>query len=92
MEQHETPTQALFPPQAPRLHAALLHDAEGLMREITIDQAIAHFKDIEGRYRALYTMTRLPESIRRRIKDNAAQAHMLATLAEKEKRKIDRGY
>ncbi|WP_412100168.1 hypothetical protein [Corynebacterium aurimucosum] len=62
------------------------------MREITIDQAIAHFKDIEGRYRALYTMTRLPESIRRRIKDNAAQAHMLATLAEKEKRKIDRGY
>ena len=32
-------------------------------------------------------MTRLPESIRRRVKDNAAQAHMLATLAEKEKRK-----
>ena len=31
------------------------------MREITIDEAIAHFKDIEGRYRALYTMTRLPE-------------------------------
>lgn len=62
------------------------------MREISIDQAIAHFKDIEGRYRALYTMTRLPESIRRRVKDNAAQAHMLATLAEKEKRKIDRGY
>jgi len=60
------------------------------MRGITIDQAIAHFKDIEGRYRALYTMTRLPESIRRRVKDNAAQAHMLATLAEKEKRKIDR--
>lgn len=60
------------------------------MREISIDDAIAHFKDIEGRYRALYTMTRLPESIRRRIKDNAAQAHMLATLAEKEKRKIDR--
>lgn len=57
------------------------------MREISIDQAIAHFKDIEGRYRALYTMTRLPESIRRRVKDNAAQAHMLATLAEKEKRK-----
>ena len=57
------------------------------MREITIDQAIAHFKDIEGRYRALYTMTRLPESIRRRIKDNAAQAHLLASLAEKEKRK-----
>lgn len=57
------------------------------MREITIDQAIAHFKDIEGRYRALYTMTRLPESIRRRIKDNAAQANLLATLAEKEKRK-----
>lgn len=62
------------------------------MREISIDDAIAHFKDIEGRYRALYTMTRLPESIRRRVKDNAAQAHMLATLAEKEKRKIDRGY
>lgn len=60
------------------------------MREITIDQAIAHFKDIEGRYRALYPMTRLPESIRRRIKDNAAQAHLLASLAEKEKRKIDR--
>lgn len=57
------------------------------MREITIDQAIAHFKDIEGRYRALYTMTRLPESIRRRIKDNAAQANLLATLTEKEKRK-----
>lgn len=57
------------------------------MREITIDQAIAHFKDIEGRYRALYSMTRLPESIRRRIKDNAAQAHLLASLAEKEKRK-----
>ena len=57
------------------------------MREITIDQAIAHFKDIEGRYRALYTMTRLPESIRRRVKDNAAQANLLATLAEKEKRK-----
>lgn len=62
------------------------------MREITIDQAIAHFKEIEGRYRALYTMTRLPESIRRRIKDNAAQANLLATLAEKEKRKIDHGY
>lgn len=60
------------------------------MREITIDQAIAHFKEIEGRYRALYTMTRLPESIRRRIKDNAAQANLLASLAEKEKRKIDR--
>lgn len=57
------------------------------MREITIDQAIAHFKEIEGRYRALYTMTRLPESIRRRIKDNAAQANLLASLAEKEKRK-----
>lgn len=57
------------------------------MREITIDQAIAHFKDTEGRYRALYTMTRLPESIRRRVKDNAAQANLLATLAEKEKRK-----
>lgn len=57
------------------------------MREITIDQAIAHFKDIEGRYRALYTMTRLPESIRRRIKDNAAQANLLAILTEKEKRK-----
>lgn len=57
------------------------------MREITIDQAISHFKDIEGRYRALYTMTRLPESIRRRVKDNAAQANLLATLAEKEKRK-----
>lgn len=57
------------------------------MREITIDQAIAHFKDIEGRYRALYTMTRLPESIRRRIKDNAVPAHLLASLAEKEKRK-----
>lgn len=57
------------------------------MREITIDDAIAHFKDIEGRYRALYTMTRLPESIRRRVKDNAAQANLLATLAEKEKRK-----
>lgn len=57
------------------------------MREITIDQAIAHFKEIEGRYRALYTMTRLPESIRRRIKDNAAQANLLATLTEKEKRK-----
>lgn len=51
------------------------------MREITIDQAITHFQDIEGRYRALYTMTRLPESIRRR-----------AVLTEKEKRKIDRGY
>ncbi|MDK6807707.1 hypothetical protein HMPREF2604_05270 [Corynebacterium sp. HMSC055A01] len=62
------------------------------MREITIDQAIAHFKDIEGRYRALYTMTRLPESIRRRIKDNAAQANLLASLAEKEKRKIDHGF
>lgn len=62
------------------------------MREITIDQAIAHFKDIEGRYRALYTMTRLPESIRRRIKDNAAQAHLLASLAEKEKRKTDHGF
>lgn len=57
------------------------------MREITIDQAIAHFKDIEGRYRALYSMTRLPESIRRRIKDNAAQANLLAALTEKEKRK-----
>lgn len=62
------------------------------MREITIDQAIAHFKDIEGRYRALYTMTRLSESIRRRIKDNAAQANLLAPLAEKEKRKIDHGF
>lgn len=62
------------------------------MREITIDQAIAHFKEIEGRYRALYTMTRLPESIRRRIKDNAAQAHLLASLAEKEKRKTDHGF
>lgn len=62
------------------------------MREITIDQAIAHFKDIEGRYRALYTMTRLLESIRRRVKDNAAQAHLLASLAEKEKRKIEHGY
>ena len=62
------------------------------MREITIDEAIAHFRDIEGRYRALYTMTRLPESIRRRIKDNAAQAHLLASLAEKEKRKTDHGF
>lgn len=62
------------------------------MREITIDQAISHFKDIEGRYRALYTMTRLPESIRRRVKDNAAQANLLASLAEKEKRKIDHGF
>ena len=35
-------------------------------------------------------MTRLPESIRRRVKDNAAQAHLLAALTEKEKRKIDR--
>ena len=62
------------------------------MREITIDEAIAHFRDIEGCYRALYTMTRLPESIRRRIKDNAAQAHLLASLAEKEKRKTDHGF
>ncbi len=55
--------------------------------EIPFDQAAKEFYEIEGRYRALYTMTRLPESIRRRVKDNAAQANLLATLAEKEKRK-----
>ncbi|WP_156435929.1 hypothetical protein [Corynebacterium sp. DNF00584] len=58
------------------------------MREITIDEAIAHFKDIEGRYRALYTMPRLPESIRRRLKDGAAHAHHIASLTSAYERKI----
>ena len=57
------------------------------MREITIDQAISHFKDIEGRYRALYQLARLPAMTRRRVKDAAAQAHLLARLTEKEAQK-----
>lgn len=56
--------------------------------EISAKEAISHLKHIEGEYQALYRYTRLPESIRRRIKDGAAQAHHIASLAEAYERKI----
>ena len=55
--------------------------------EIPFDQAAKEFYEIEGRYRALYRFTRLPDSMRRRVKDAAAYAHQLAILTEKEAKK-----
>lgn len=55
--------------------------------EIPLDQAAKEFYEIEGRYRALYRLARLPATTRRRVKDAAAQAHLLARLTEKEAQK-----
>lgn len=55
--------------------------------EIPLDQAAKEFYEIEGRYHALYNLARLPTATRRRVKDAAAQAHLLARLTEKEAQK-----
>ncbi|MDK8806821.1 hypothetical protein [Corynebacterium striatum] len=55
--------------------------------EISLAEAITHLKEIEGRYQALYRYTRAPESIRRRLKDGAAHAHHVASLASAYERK-----
>ena len=55
--------------------------------EIPLDQAAKEFYEIEGRYRAIYQLARLPGPTRRRVKDAAAQANMLARLTEKEAKK-----
>ena len=55
--------------------------------EIPLDQAAKEFYEIEGRYHALYNLTRMPTCARRLIKDCAAQARHLALIAEKEAKK-----
>lgn len=55
--------------------------------EIPLDQAAKEFYEIEGRYHALYNLTRMPPRARHRIKDAAAQAHLLALIAQKEAEK-----
>ena len=55
--------------------------------EIPLDQAAREFYEIEGRYRALYNLARMPTRARHRIKDAAAQAHLLALIAQKEAEK-----
>lgn len=47
--------------------------------EIPLAEAIAHLKEIEGRYQALYRYVNAPENIRRRLKDGAAHAHHVAS-------------
>lgn len=55
--------------------------------EIPLAEVIAHLKEIEGRYQALYRYTRAPENIRRRLKDGAAHAHHVASLTSAYERK-----
>ncbi len=55
--------------------------------EIPLDQAAREFYEIEGRYRALLLVTRLPEGMRKRILDAANYARHLAILTEKEAKK-----
>ena len=55
--------------------------------EIPLDQAAKEFYEIEGRYHALYNLTRMPTKARRLIKDSAAKAHHLALIAQKEAEK-----
>lgn len=55
--------------------------------EIPLDQAAKEFYEIEGRYRALLHLTRLPTGLRKRILDAANYAHHLAILTEKEAQK-----
>ena len=57
------------------------------MHEITLAEAIAHLKEIEGRYQALYRYVNAPENIRRRLKDGAAHAHHVASLTSAYERK-----
>jgi len=56
--------------------------------EISHDHAIRTLKDIEGRYIALYRYARVPEKIRRQIKDSAQQAHVIASLVESYDRRV----
>lgn len=50
------------------------------MHTITPTRAAMWIKEIEGIYQALWVRANLPESIRRGIKDNAAQAHETAQM------------
>ncbi|QRP60569.1 hypothetical protein [Corynebacterium minutissimum] len=55
--------------------------------EIPLDQAAKEFYEIEGRYLALCQLTRLPDGMRKRIRDAAAYVRHLAILTEKEAKK-----
>lgn len=58
-----------------------------MTHEIPLAEAIAHLKEIEGRYQVLYRYVNAPESIRRRLKDGAAHAHHVASLTSAYERK-----
>lgn len=56
--------------------------------EIGLPEATDIILNIEKRYQGIYKHSRLPEKIRRRVQDNAAQARVLANQIAAYERKI----